>query len=53
MTLTRKIIRVELVKSHSEFDGIGYIRITQFGEDTAERIWRKPSPTSSATQMEA
>jgi carboxyl-terminal processing protease len=36
VTLTREIIRVESVKSHSESDGIGYIRITQFGEDTAD-----------------
>jgi len=36
VTMTREIIKVESVKSHSEPDGIGYIRITQFGEDTAD-----------------
>ncbi|WP_300179710.1 S41 family peptidase [Bradyrhizobium sp.] len=36
VTLTREIIRVESVKSYPEPDGIGYIRITQFGEDTAD-----------------
>jgi carboxyl-terminal processing protease len=34
VTLTRKIIEVESVKSKLEPDGIGYIRISQFGGDT-------------------
>src|SRR5450432_2222665 len=32
MTLTRDVIRVLSVRSHSEGDDIGYIRITQFNE---------------------
>jgi carboxyl-terminal processing protease len=34
-TLTRQIIQVKSVKSRLESDGIGYIRISQFGGDTA------------------
>jgi carboxyl-terminal processing protease len=36
VTLTREIIKVESVKSKLEPDGIGYIRISQFGGDTAD-----------------
>ena len=36
VTLTRQIIRVESVKSKLEPNGIGYIRISQFGGDTAD-----------------
>ena len=36
VTLTRQIIHVESVKSKLEPDGIGYIRISQFGGDTAD-----------------
>ena len=36
VTLTRQIIQVESVKSKLEQDGIGYIRISQFGGDTAD-----------------
>jgi carboxyl-terminal processing protease len=36
VTLTREIIKVESVKSKLEPDGIGYIRISQFGDDTAD-----------------
>ena len=36
VTLTRQIIQVESVKSKLEPDGIGYIRISQFGGDTAD-----------------
>jgi carboxyl-terminal processing protease len=32
LTLTRDVIRVVSVKSHSEGDDVGYIRITQFNE---------------------
>ncbi|WP_246775171.1 S41 family peptidase [Bradyrhizobium diazoefficiens] len=35
VTLTREIIQVESVKSNLEPDGVGYIRISQFGEDTS------------------
>ena len=36
VTLTREIIKVQSVKSKLEPDGIGYIRISQFGGDTAD-----------------
>jgi len=36
VTLTREIIKVRSVKSKLEPDGIGYIRISQFGGDTAD-----------------
>jgi len=36
VTLKREIIRVESVKSKLEPGGIGYVRISQFGGDTAE-----------------
>jgi carboxyl-terminal processing protease len=36
VTLARQIIQVESVKSKLEPDGIGYIRISQFGGDTAD-----------------
>jgi carboxyl-terminal processing protease len=36
VTLTREIINVTSVKSKLEPDGIGYIRISQFGGDTAD-----------------
>jgi carboxyl-terminal processing protease len=36
VTITREIIKVRSVKSKLEPDGIGYIRISQFGGDTAE-----------------
>ena len=36
LTLTRQIIQVESVKSKLEPDGIGYVRVSQFGGDTAD-----------------
>lgn len=36
VSLTREIIKVESVKSKLEPDGIGYVRISQFGADTAD-----------------
>ncbi|MGX7741485.1 S41 family peptidase [Rhodopseudomonas parapalustris] len=36
VTLTREIIKVASVKSEMKPDGVGYIRISQFGQDTAE-----------------
>src|SRR5438445_4815740 len=38
MTLTRAVIRVLSVRSHSEGDDVGYIRITQFTEQTSEGL---------------
>jgi carboxyl-terminal processing protease len=40
VTLTREIIKVTSVKSKLEPDGIGYIRISQFGGDTADGFKR-------------
>lgn len=36
VTLTREIIKVASVKSELKPDGVGYIRISQFGGDTAD-----------------
>jgi carboxyl-terminal processing protease len=38
MTLTRDVIRVLSVRSHSEGDDVGYIRITQFTEPTNDAL---------------
>ncbi len=38
VTLTRDIIRVRSVRSHVEGDDIGYVRITQFNEQTTEGL---------------
>jgi carboxyl-terminal processing protease len=38
VTLTRDIIRVRSVRSHVEGDNIGYIRITQFNEQTTDGL---------------
>jgi carboxyl-terminal processing protease len=38
VTLTRDIIRVRSVRSHTEGDDVGYIRITQFNEQTNDNL---------------
>jgi carboxyl-terminal processing protease len=38
VTITRDVIRVLSVRSHSEGDDVGYIRITQFNEQTTEGL---------------
>ncbi len=38
VTIMRDIIRVKSVRSHSEGDDIGYIRITQFNEQTTDGL---------------
>ena len=38
VTIVRDVIRVKSVRSHSEGDDIGYIRITQFNEQTTEGL---------------
>ena len=38
LTLTRDVIKVLSVRSHSEGDDVGYIRITQFTEQTNEGL---------------
>jgi carboxyl-terminal processing protease len=38
VTIVRDVIRVKSVKSHSEGDDVGYIRITQFNEQTTDGL---------------
>ena len=38
VTIVRDVIRVKSVRSHSEGDDVGYIRITQFNEQTTEGL---------------
>ena len=38
ITLTRAVIQIKSVRSHKEGDDIGYIRITQFNEQTFEGV---------------
>ena len=40
LTITRDIIHVKSVRSHAEGNDIGYIRITQFSEQTGEGLKR-------------
>ncbi|MEA2903778.1 MAG: carboxyl-terminal processing protease [Alphaproteobacteria bacterium] len=40
VSITRDIIRVRSVRSHLEADDVGYIRITQFNEQTTEGVRR-------------
>ena len=38
VTIVRDVIRVKSVRSHNEGDNVGYIRITQFNEQTTEGL---------------
>jgi carboxyl-terminal processing protease len=38
LTITRDVIRVKSVRSHPEGDDVGYIRITQFNEQTTDGL---------------
>ena len=38
VSITRETIRVKSVRSHSEGDDVGYIRITQFNEQTSDGL---------------
>jgi carboxyl-terminal processing protease len=38
VTIVRDVIRVKSVRSHSEGDDVGYIRITQFNEQTTDGL---------------
>src|SRR5262245_36316293 len=40
VTITRDVIRVRSVRSHMEGDDVGYIRVTQFNEQTTEGLRR-------------
>ena len=46
VSITRDVIRVRSVRSHMEGDDVGYIRITQFNEQTTEGL-RKRSTSRS------
>ena len=41
VSIVRDLIRVKSVRSHSKGDDVGYIRITQFNEQTADRLKRE------------
>ena len=47
MTIVRDVIRVKSVRSHSEGDDIGYIRITQFTEQTTDGLKKAISDLTS------
>ena len=47
VTLTRDVIRVRSVRSHLEGDDVGYVRITQFNEQTSEGLKRAISDISA------
>jgi carboxyl-terminal processing protease len=51
LTIVRDIIRVKSVRSHSEGDDVGYIRITQFNEQTTDGL--KQSITDLKNQLGA
>src|ERR1700738_3438596 len=43
VTLVRDVIRVKSVRSHSEGDDVGYIRVTQFNEQTTDGLKKRIS----------
>jgi carboxyl-terminal processing protease len=47
VTIVRDIIRVKSVRSHSEGDDVGYIRITQFNEQTTDGLKKAINDLSS------
>jgi carboxyl-terminal processing protease len=51
LTITRDIIRVKSVRSHAEGSDVGYIRVTQFNEQTADGL--KQSITDLKNQLGA
>ena len=56
MSLTRDVIRVRSVRSHLEGDDVGYIRITQFNEQTTDGLQEgdhRHEPRSRATSSRA
>jgi carboxyl-terminal processing protease len=38
VTIVRDVIRVKSVRSHTEGDDVGYLRVTQFNEQTTEGL---------------
>jgi carboxyl-terminal processing protease len=51
VSITRDVIRVKSVRSHNEGDDVGYIRITQFNEQTTEGL--KKAIADLTTQLGA
>ena len=51
VSITRDIIRVRSVRSHTEGDDVGYIRITQFNEQTTDGL--KKAITDITSQLGA
>src|SRR6185369_5836410 len=47
VTIVRDVIRVRAVRSHSEGEDVGYIRITQFNEQTTDGLKRAISDLSN------
>jgi carboxyl-terminal processing protease len=47
ITIVRDVIRVKSVRSHTESDDIGYIRITQFTEQTTDGLKKAVSDLTS------
>ena len=47
VTIVRDVIRVKSVRSHAEGDDVGYIRITQFTEQTTEGLKKAISDLTS------
>jgi carboxyl-terminal processing protease len=47
VTMVRDVIRVKSVRSHAEGDDVGYIRITQFSEQTTEGLKKTISDLTS------
>ena len=47
VTIVREIIRVKSVRSHAEGDDVGYIRITQFNEQTTDGLKKSISDLKS------
>ena len=47
VTIVRDVIRVRSVRSHSEGEDIGYIRITQFNEQTTDGLKKAISDLSN------
>src|SRR6202140_34484 len=51
VSITREIIRVKSVRSHTEGDDVGYIRVTQFNEQTTDGL--KKAISDLTTQLGA
>src|SRR5499433_4000659 len=47
VTIVRDVIRVKSVRSHSEGDDVGYIRVTQFNEQTTDGLKKAISDLTS------